>query len=839
MCYRGDENELDFSGIHLACLAGENGHGKSALLDAMTWALWGKSRARRDDELITQGETEMEVQLDFQLGDNTYRVVRKRSRQGQGRSALDLQLQKDDVFIPLTSDTLRATQREIIALLRMDYETFINSAFLLQGRADEFTTKPAGERKHILGEILGLGFYEKCEEQAKKLARECAAEVQELSGALQQMKQEMEKEPLYVAEAAEAEEAEQTLRQKLEPAEETLQALRENRRELQSKKRLLADSRGRLAQITRERDTLAKQQHQAETRLATSQAVLGRRQEILEGYQALADARAKIAGYADLLDRLVTLSEEKKKQEQQLAAAQHKLETERQVLQSRIDQLEKQIARRPQAEAALREAETKLAVLAEKQESLAAKRATISQKTEEIAHLSATNRQLKEEMEELRQKLDTLDTAEAECPLCGQPLTSEHAGDIRSQYEAAGKAKGDTWRANQSQVQEIQALVKAEQNAIRQIERELRAQTTWQRKRAQAEQATSEAHEAAQELATVRAAQQETQERLAAGTFAEEARIKLAKLDREIAALGYSSDAHTQARTRAAELAPYEDAFRELQVAQDQLEATRKQLAQLQESLAQREERLEQEGAQVSALEANIAELETLVENLPAQQSLVSELQQQLAQARMRLGAARQRLDYCHSQASAYKKQKVILDQRSHEKTIYEELQLAFGARGLRAMIIESALPEIEEEANHILTRMTGGRMSVRFETQRETQKKTIVETLDIHISDELGTRNYQLYSGGEAFRINFAIRVALSKLLARRAGARLQTLVIDEGFGTQDTQGRERLVEAINAIRSDFERVLVITHIDELKDLFPVRIDVLKTPAGSRLQVN
>ena len=837
MCYRGDENELDFSGIHLACLAGENGHGKSSILDAMTWALWGKSRARRDDELITQGETEMEVQLDFQLAGNTYRVVRKRSR--QGRSALDLQLQKGDVFIPLTGDTLRGTQGKIIVLLRMDYDTFINSAFLLQGRADEFTTKPAGERKHILGEILGLGFYEKCEEQAKKLARERAAEVQELAGALQQMKQEMEKEPLYVAEAATAEEAEQALRKKLEPAEATLQRLRENRRELESKKRLLADARSRLAQISKERDSLEKQQRQAETRLETCQAVLARRDEILDGHQRLSEARAKIAGYADLLDRLIILNENKTKQEQQLAAAQHKLDTRQQVLQSQIAQLEKQIARRPKAEAALHEAETHLSILAEKQESLAAKRATISLQMEEAARLSAANRQLKEEMEELRLKLDTLDTAEAACPLCGQALTDEHASDIRSQYEAAGKAKGDTWRANQSQAQEIQAQVKAEQNAIRKIEQELRAQAGWQRKQAQAEQAIKEADEAEQEVVTARAAYQETEERLAAGDFAEETRTSLANLEREIAALGYSSEAHTQARTQAKELAPYEDAFRELRVAQDQLDATRKQLGQLQEALAQRDERLEQEAAQVSALEASITELEALVKTLPAQQSLVSDLQQQLAQARMRLGAARQRLDYCHSQADAYKKQKGVLDQRSHEKAIYEELQLAFGARGLRAMIIESALPEIEEEANHILSRMTGGRMSVRFETQRETQKKTIVETLDIHISDELGTRNYQLYSGGEAFRINFAIRVALSKLLARRAGARLQTLVIDEGFGTQDAQGRERLVEAINAIRSDFELVLVITHIDELRDLFPVRIDVLKTPAGSRLQVN
>jgi len=71
-----------------------------------------------------------------------------------------------------------------------------------------------------------------------------------------------------------------------------------------------------------------------------------------------------------------------------------------------------------------------------------------------------------------------------------------------------------------------------------------------------------------------------------------------------------------------------------------------------------------------------------------------------------------------------------------------------------------------------------------------------------------------------------------------RRAGAQLQTLVIDEGFGTQDAQGRERLVEAINAIQDDFARVLVITHIDELKDAFPVRIEVTKTPEGSVVKV-
>jgi exonuclease SbcC len=110
-----------------------------------------------------------------------------------------------------------------------------------------------------------------------------------------------------------------------------------------------------------------------------------------------------------------------------------------------------------------------------------------------------------------------------------------------------------------------------------------------------------------------------------------------------------------------------------------------------------------------------------------------------------------------------------------------------------------------------------------------------IAETLDIIISDELGARNYELYSGGESFRINFVIRIALSKLLAGRAGAQLRTLFIDEGFGTQDSRGRERLVEAINAIQSEFDRILVITHIDELKDAFPIRIEVTKSADSHR----
>ena len=151
-------------------------------------------------------------------------------------------------------------------------------------------------------------------------------------------------------------------------------------------------------------------------------------------------------------------------------------------------------------------------------------------------------------------------------------------------------------------------------------------------------------------------------------------------------------------------------------------------------------------------------------------------------------------------------------------------------------MLIETVLPNVEEEANALLGRMTDDRMHVKLETQRERKsgRGDPIETLEIIISDELGPRSYELFSGGEAFRINLALRIALSKVLAHRMGAPLPTLFMDEGFGTQDLAGRERILDVIRAIEADFEKIIVITHLDDLKEAFPARIEVYKGENGS-----
>ena len=156
-------------------------------------------------------------------------------------------------------------------------------------------------------------------------------------------------------------------------------------------------------------------------------------------------------------------------------------------------------------------------------------------------------------------------------------------------------------------------------------------------------------------------------------------------------------------------------------------------------------------------------------------------------------------------------------------------------------MLIETVVPRLEDETNVLLGRMTDNRMNVKLETQREraSGQGDPRETLDILVSDELGPRSYEMYSGGEAFKVNLAMRIALSKVLAHRIGAPLPTLFIDEGFGSQDMVGRERILDLINAIGNDFEKVLVITHLEDLKDGFEVRINVEKTESGSAFWID
>jgi len=835
MCYR--QATLDFAGIHVACLAGANGAGKSALLDAITWALWGRSRAKRDDELIRLGEDEMVVEFTFGLGEQAYRVLRRRKSGKRGSTVLDFQAQDGERWRSLSEGGVRATQAKIERLLRLDYDTFVNSAFLRQGRADEFTVKTPAERKRVLGEILGLDRWSVYEDRIKERLRAIQTEAEVIDLRLQEISDELARRPEYEAQLQAARAAVEELSAAFRETQAAYRQIEAARTELRHSETQIADVTARIAQAERELGELSQERARRERRLAEYEELLAQAEEIEAGYSAYQRAVQQERDLGAKLRQSVELNEHRVGLESQLSKARHRLDARRELASQRIAELE---SRLPDGSlmAEHEDVQAQIAHLAQLSESREAAREDLARIAEAQAELRARNEALRTEMDALKEKITLLERAGAECPLCAQPLTDEHRLRLLNQFQADGQARGNAYRANQAMGRELAERAQALECQIAESDRLLRDLAVLQRRRAALAERVEQGRQAAEALEVAQSELAEVEQRLTREDYASQVRAELAQVLAQAAELGYDAEAHESARQAVAEGQVFAERKACLSAAQAGLKEEQAALRRVKETEQRTREHIAKDKARRDQLAGKAEELRKRLQDASAVEVELQRVRGQEAAARQRLGAAQQRLEACNALDRQQADKLKHRDRLVAEKSIYEELRTAFGVRGVPAMIIEAAVPEIEAEANRLLARMTGGRMHLRFDTQRETLAGEVRETLEIKIADELGTREYSLYSGGEAFRVNFAVRIALSKILARRAGAQLQTLVIDEGFGTQDAQGRERLVEAISVIRDDFVRVLVITHIDELRDAFPTRIEVTKTPDGSVVEV-
>ena len=171
---------LDFEGRRLFAITGPTGAGKSSLLDAMTWALYGQVPrvGRETRQLITHGAKAMAVQFDFSVRGTRYRV----SRQAPGNLGARLErLRADDVWEPL-EDRAREVTRRIEELIGLDYATFTKTVLLPQGAFDTFLRGDESQRRDILTRLLGLGRYE----EAGRASRNRAAGARSAADALRE-----------------------------------------------------------------------------------------------------------------------------------------------------------------------------------------------------------------------------------------------------------------------------------------------------------------------------------------------------------------------------------------------------------------------------------------------------------------------------------------------------------------------------------------------------------------------------------------------------------------------------------------------------------------------------
>jgi len=776
-----------------------------------------------------------------------YRVDRRISRKAAGTSGggsqWELQVRREDnSWHPLSGTTQRDTQEKIVALLRMNYETFLATAYLAQGRADEFARATPNKRKEVLADILDLSRYDRLEEMAKEREKEAKEKELDLTRALSAIDANLANRDRY--------------EMALEEATRKLQTANRERDALQAERGDIAVAVERLdifedrARHLEEKIAEAEERNTEDNgtvnallpRIAQAQALVDRAGEIEAAARKLVESQEEARKLEQIYDRALILGRQCGDLERLIRAEETKLSNELYQKQCYVEELQRDIPTLDDYRKRIAELQATVATHAGVDAALERAEAERQTLDDRMAHLKDRNATAQYTETALAKRIEALGSSNApSCDHCGQPVPpGKREAAIREANNERAQ-NSHAWDAVKAEAREVKAqsdaLKKDTDRLLR--ERQARGESETQVRLFAGE--VTRLQERVKLLPKTVAERDALDGRLRNRDFLHAEQEKLAQLsaERERAEAAYPPLEAARAAVQALKNAPRDvDA---LHHAQELLQVEPAQVADLQAKVAKRVGQIAVARQQVAKNRADSADLPRLRQTLAAYDAQIEAATETVQKANREIGQWTSQIAFCREQEAERLVHQNVLTETLRERELYRELAGAFGKKGVQALIIENALPEIVAHANELLARLTQDAMQVELRTTREAKTKgaSTIETLDIIISDEMGTRPYEMFSGGEAYRVNFAIRVALSRVLASRAGAPLQTLIVDEGFGTQDPRGREAITEALQTVQEYFSLILCITHIEEIKETFPTRIEVTKGANGSTFTMN
>ena len=836
---------IDFTSFDLACISGNNGAGKSAILDAITWALFGRAR-KHDESIINLESARAEVIFSFHYEGNQYRIIRSNPRGGV--KSVEFQILQEDgsdkdnlTWLPLTERTLRETDQKIEGVLRLDYESFINASFFLQGEADQFTQQNPSVRKRILSQILGLEIWENYRREAAQKRKYSESEIDTLDGRIAEILIELEEEELRKNHLLSLENDLDKAREARILSEKQLEEMQSIHSSLEEQQRLLDTLTQHVNKIAEKMSLTQEKLKSREEEKKSYQEMMSQSKRINKEFQDLKEAQKALSAWENTAEKF--REQENKRQEPllQITAEKARLLQEKTSLESQYQELRSAVDNLPALTAELEEQKELIKQAEAELENRDQKKKVLDQARQQQADAKAENPRLFQEMKDLEKRILELEETEgALCPLCGQELSQKDRESLIQSLKTEGKDLGDRFRENKSTLEQADQVVKDLQlqiTAFSLVETRLKnlmQETGKTENRITQLKGQEQSWESQQKIKL-----EQIQGALDSDNYAEEPRKLLSGINADLKLIGYDASEHDRVR----EIVMQGSVIQERKVALDSaisaLKPLEREIKDLTEALAFDQKDLEKQNTEITHSRQALITAKEKAPDIQNVNKTLLQLKEKENILQREAGAAQQKVAVLEIQKS----RKIELEEQRQEISSrvkqYKQLEAAFGKDGVPALLIEQALPNIEAKANQILERLSGGAMSIRFRTQKSykaSNREDLKETLDIQIRDQSGYRDYEMYSGGEAFRINFAIRLALSHVLAQRAGARLQTLVVDEGFGSQDSVGRQRLIEAINLIQDDFEKILVITHVEQIKEAFSTQLIVEKTPLGSQV---
>jgi DNA repair protein SbcC/Rad50 len=835
-----DEQEIDFVDLDLFAIWGPTGSGKSSLLDAMTYALYGEVDrvGQSAAQLISQGQPRLSVLLDFEVDGRPYRI--NRSTQASGTKVL-LEKQNDDgewASYDEGADKVRGVKGHVQELIGLDYTAFTRSVVLPQGKFAEFMAGEAQKRREILTDLLGLELFGRMARRAGDIASKAKLEADAKD-------EVVEREYAGIDEAA-------------------LLDARARAEQSELRRREIIGAVDAVEKITARWEAAAVEAQKTSGCAQEFRALAQSVRDRAAGAVALA-GRAEAAG-AELAAAVAAVEEAARRRGE---AARIWEETIRRV--GRRDAL---IAARGVVEP-LRAAERAAAEAAESGRAAEAKRVELVEKKAATAAAVAAAKTLEtkaasalaaaEAAYHAAHRADLVGalvhdlSPGAPCPVCERPL--EALPEIDS--EVLERADRDRREARRAESAATRAVADAHQGAAL-LEREIETAA------ADVKRCADESARRADEATRMRNSLVEAFGGDVPDDPAPEIVRRLQELDKVEDAARAAEAAHGLAEKTlgaeekaaanvSAEAAAIAAALQALDVAG----ATARALA----AGAEVDDPgglddLPADVADIAAAAQGFAErLDAVTENLERQaRERRAELPELVAEARaavppwlpveavepspllkeMRVHSQSSAADAARASDDArriegrlenLRKLTTEIDDARKRHSTYRALATELKADRLIAFLQGEALRLLAAAGSERLSYLSNERYRLSFEND------------EFYVIDSWNgedRRSVRTLSGGETFLASLALALALSeqvRILAVGERAKLDSLFLDEGFGTLDAETLETVVSAIEQLGGDDRTVGVITHVADLAERLPARLIVTKSPRGSTVE--
>jgi exonuclease SbcC len=788
-----EKEELDLRRLgRTISVFGSTGVGKTTFfIDALTFALYGKAYGQEDKEsakwaLPPEGSV-AEVDLEFTVDEKTYTVTRKvwRTRPSEAQMSLVEQGRRTTLALGV-----REVDRKVEEIVGFDHPTFLNTVLVRQGDVAALINLDPKGRREIFLRAFNID-YTKHKERARILRDQAYTRLEQLRQKKKDLEEAIDEKPELTKKLNEAVEEVKEMESEMQKLEEELERTSKEKEKANSEYNSIKAELKQYVKMEEDLKRLKEERKVAERQLKEAEELASKKSELEKErveVENLSEAYEKASEWVKDLKNLNDNLEQLTKQR---------------------DKLAKKAEKKDEVEDKLKDARNLAKQLPNLREQLSAKKTAYEALLGELRRLEGSLNTVKKSLQLLEEAGEEVAT----CPVCRSPLTRERLQETKTHLQDEIKALEGKISEHKPRSENLNSELKALEQRLTEYERQAA-------KLESLEEQMNEILEAEEELKQMNEKIDELNQR------------KKTLEERCTELIGYiptteQLDAkRKQLKARAEEIRKN---LERIAKAEEKIDSLKKRLSEIQEE----EEKLEKELERIKPMQRRADELDgrirVLEEGIRSLQSTVRSVEERLVECKAAEKSVKDRLGEILAKEEELQEVNKSITSLEKEHQAYELLYgEVFHEKGFPLALLQDFLKDVELYAGEYLSRFLPDK-SIRIEADETGRVR--IDVVDGTTARELAT-----YSGGETVLIGFAIRLGVAKAVAERSVAHApRFLIIDEGFGPLSREFKEEVIKTLSELSQDYEKIIVISHVDEVKEsqLFATQIQVTKDSSG------